>query len=418
MSARNVKYQEWLAFSLLLLLVVVLFRGVDLRASGDDAVARTILDQYTLLGFLQERYQTWSGRTLLEAIAVVTVRHDVAYKLAIPAAYVLLCHQVYCLTLRHVLRPLSGLLGVACVMLLFPAGVSQWGGWWVTGFYNYLLPLALGLFGFRCVVEGRHAAWRYRLPALLAVAIACQQEQVALCLLLALTLLIGYRLVQRQRVGRDFMMLVTGSVSAAFLFAAPGNLARLQVAQNNIPEFPDIGLLGKLMLGVDRVNAHANDPANLVFLAAIGVTFVAVSRLSRPWAGRYPALFVLGVGGLTLLLGGAGMPVTDKLAFAERGTPADWQHVDIFMAYAKTMMVYAALAVGAMSVARAPYEWLVGPGLLLLSFMMIVAVGFSPTVYSSGMRIYYVSDVLVGGYVCWMFAMLVTPGRQYAPLAR
>lgn len=407
MSVLEIRRSEWLAGLFIILLGVALWVGVDLRESGDDVGYREVLDRFTLLEFSRYRYTTWSGRVILDAINVVTIRHPLLFKTGIALSFLLMCYQIYRLTLRETLAPCAGTLLAAGMVLLMPASVSQWGGWWVTGFYNYLLPLMLGLFAFRYLWEKYEHGWLYQALAVVAAVVACQQEQVAVSLLLAVAVLAACRLSERQRIGPEALVLAAGTLSAAVLFAAPGNQLRLASEISWLPEFGRFGLLDKLTLGLDRVNAHANDNDNRLFLLAMLSSIALLYMQRERWRMKPLATLVLGGGVTTLLVSGAGLPVSAKLTFSGPILPGDWRSLDVFVAFAKTMVLYGTLAVCAVYFSRRRLEWVAGVGVLALVFAMTLVLGFSPTVYGSGARIFYVSDVLLAIYVCYVNAHIV-----------
>lgn len=407
MTVRGRGGGEWLAAFFLFLIFVVIFRGLSLQSYGDDAFYVSVLDDDTVFGFISHRYSVWSGRALLDAINIVTIRHSIVWKIGIPLTFLLLCYQIYRLTLWRIFTPSVGVLIVAGVMFSISGDVTAWGSWWVTGFYNYLLPLTLGFFTLRCVLHKSVHSGASKALAIICAIIACQQEQVALSLLAALVVVAIYRVVSRASIRLDVMTLFAGVVSAGFLFLAPGNSSRLKEEMSWLPEFPRMGLSDKLLLGIDRINAHANDMSSHVFLLAMLVTFCLVFLLKRGWQLKPLVLVILGVGIVSFMLGGANLPdVSSKLLFSGKVLPENWTNYSVFVSYAKTMMIYGALACCVLYFSDTHADVYAGIGVLALSFGMIMAVAFSPTVYASGARVLYVPDVFMVAYVCWVSGKL------------
>ncbi len=414
MFAKRVSPVEGLAGLFILLLGVVLFRHLELKDHADDVYFLTALDDKTLLAFLHERYMGWSGRVLLEGIMVTTIRHAWLFKTGITLTFILMCYQVYRLSLRDALTPLAGVLLVASIVMMMPASVSQWGAWWVTGFYNYLLPTALGLFVFRMLYEKHEHSRLYQALTLVSAVVACQQEQVAIALLAAVGALAVCRAARRDNIAVEGVVLVGGLVSAAVLFAAPGNQRRLAAETSWLPDFAHMNLLEKLALGLDRVNAHANDTANVTFLLALLVTLLLLGMKRERWRLKGVAVVVLGIGAASLLWPTAGLPLTTKLTFGGHILPDQWRGANVFIAFAKTMMLYGTLAVCAVYFAERWQEFVAVVGVLALAFGMTLVLGFSPTIYASGARIFYPSDVLMALYACWVIGHIVARCRGRA----
>lgn len=416
MFAGKMDRNEWRAMCLVGLIFLVIAASLSMRPGSDDAYFAAVLKHDTLMEFMTCRYHAWSGRVLLDAINVATIRYALVWQLGIPLSFLLMCYQVYRLTLSRLTLPWLGILVVASLMLMLDGEVNRWGSWWVTGFYNYLLPATLGLFAFRCVLNKALHSNAYRLLAVPGAMIACQQEQVAICLVLALLVLAGCRLVLRCRFRLDLAVLAAGAGSAALLFLAPGNRVRLGTEINTwMPEFEHMGLIDKVILGVDRVNAHANNVHNHTFFLALLVTFVLVWVTRRRWWFKEVALWLLGASMAVILLGNAGLAVSDKLLFAGKLLPQNWTGYDVFLAYAKTLVLYGTLGACALYVSHRLRDGIIDVALLLLSFAMIMAIGFSPTVYGSGPRIFFIPDVLMVMYLCRVIATLAKVYRERAP---
>lgn len=401
---------------LVVLIFLVIAVSLSMRPGSDDASFAAVLKHGSLMDFIAHRYNAWSGRIMLDTINVVTIRYALFWQIGIPLTFLLLCYQVYRLTLSRLASPWLGVLAVAMLMLMLDAEVNRWGSWWVTGFYNYLLPATLGLFAFRCVLQKALHSNAYRLLAVPSVMVACQQEQVAVCLLLALLVLAGYRLMLRHSARMDFMILTAGTVGAGLLFLTPGNRVRLDTEIHTwMPGFEQMGLIDKVILGIDRVNAHANSVDNDVFFLALLATFALVWVTQRRWWLKEVALLILGASVAVILLGGAGLAVPDTLLFAGQLLPQNWTGYEVYLAYAKTLVIYGTLAACALYVSHRLRDGIIDVALLLLSFGMIMVIGFSPTVYGSGPRIFFIPDVLMVVYLCRVIASLFRVWREQAP---
>lgn len=391
-----------------MLVGAVIARELELMSIADDAYYVTVLDNHSLWEFSSDRYQQWSGRTLLEAIMVSTIRYPLCWKIAIPLCFLALCFQLWKLTLRHHLSLSKGSLVVLFMMLLMSGQVAAWGAWWVSGFYNYLLPTFLGVYALGTVLDRHHNSWFSRLLGAVAAVVACQQEQVAIAFLSSLLALGGYRLLRKQSCRHEVVLLLLGFVSAYFLFHAPGNAIRYHAEMSWLPSFAEMGLWEKLMLGLDRVNTHAFDSTNRLFLLTVAFSFLAVCRERRPWLLKPVALGVLGLFAFSVLLQQIGLEdVTDKLGTTASIGPGNWYDYDIFLSYTLTLLVYATLFCCSVYLANNRGQLLAYAGTLSLSAAMIVGVAFSPTVYASGPRVFYLSDVLMVVYACLMLGRLI-----------
>ncbi|WP_432414835.1 hypothetical protein ACRHM7_13130 [Chromohalobacter israelensis] len=412
MSAIDDRAIRGVCIFIFMLVGVVIARDLELMSAADDVYYLTALDNKSLWEFSLDRYQQWSGRTLLEGVMALTIRYPLFWKIAIPLCFSALCYQLWKLTLRHHLPLSKGSLVVLFIMLLMSGQVAAWGAWWVSGFYNYLLPTFLGVYALGTVLDRHRNRWFSRFLGAVAAVVACQQEQVAIALLSSLLALSGYRLLKRQSFRHAGIVFLLGLISAYFLFNAPGNTLRYHAEMSWLPSFAEMGLWEKLLLGLDRVNAHAFDNTNRLFLLTVVVSFLAVYRERRPWPLKPVALGVLALFGFSVLLQQIGLDdVTEKLGTTAPIGPSNWYDYDIFLSYTLTLLVYGTLFSSSVYLADNRGQLLAYAGTLTLSVAMTVAVAFSPTVYGSGARVFYLSDVLMVAYACLMLGRLIDRPR-------
>lgn len=407
MNALDERSLRGVSLFVFLLVFVVIARSLELMKIADDAYYVTVLDHQSLWQFSVNRYHQWSGRTLLEAIMVSTIRYPLFWKVAVPLCFFALCCQLWALTLRHRLSFAKGGVIVLFVMMMMSGQVAAWGAWWISGFYNYLLPVFLGIYALGTALSDHRKGWPSRLAGAIAAVVACQQEQVAIALLSSLLVLAAYRLALRVSCRQAVVLFLLGGVSAYCLFQAPGNELRYHAEMSWLPSFSEMGLWEKLLLGLDRVNAHLFDTSNRLFLMVVVLTVVAVCLENRSWLLKPLALAILGLFVFSVLLHQIGLGgVTDKLGTTDAIGPGSWYDYDIFLSYTLTLLVYAALFGCAIYLAASGGQCLVYAGILALSVALSMAVAFSPTVYGSGPRVFFVSDVLMVAYGCLLLERL------------
>lgn len=402
-----------LYFSLSLFVLIVVMRGLSLMTIGDDVYFSNALNDKSLLDFLYSRYNSWSGRTLLEAITVISIRTPIIWKIAIPSCLLMMCLNIWKLTLSKSIKSCFGSIVVIFFVLLVSKSVARDGGWWVTGFYNYLLPTSLGIFAFRVVIYKAESAIFTRYLSIIAAVICCQQEQAAIALISSLIAVIIFRKNKGLTISFDSVVFLFGVISAGFLFLAPGNYNRLQIETRWLPEFSQMGLIEKLMLGLDRVSEHVNDIAGRVILLASLMTFLVAFIHRRKWNLKPVALIIIGVFILNVLLKQIGLEdYSDKLNFLGFIGPDSWYRYEVFYSYTLTILLYGMLISCSLYVSDSIEELVSLVGSLCLSVALVMAVSFSPTVYASGSRILYISDILLVIYSCLLLGKLLGSGQS------
>lgn len=408
MPAKDSTHVKAVSLLLLLFIFIMIARNLSLQDVADDAYYVTVLDNTSLWNFIHSRYIEWSGRTLLEAIMVSSIQTPIFWKIAIPGTLFLLVYQIWKLTLKNHCSPYIGSLAIIFLMFMMSGEVAAWGAWWVTGYYNYLLPVALGVFGFSIIVYKSKHSTLVKILGVFAVATACQQEQVALALIASILVICIYRKTTGSSIYFELIAFTLGLISFILLMSAPGNYHRFQEEISWLPDFINMGLVEKLMLGVDRINAHATDASNRLFLIAIVMTLLATYLKNTPWHLKPVILALLCFFVFNILLSQQELgSYTNKLSFNSYASPDHWYSYNMFISYSITLLVYGVMACSVIYIADRYDELLKYLGALALAVGVTMVLAFSPTVYASGARVLYLHDVLLVIYSCLMLSKII-----------
>ena len=387
---------------LLLFVFLVIATHLELKTHGDDAWFQHVLDERSLGQFLVSRYNEWSGRILLEALLAGTIRYGMVWKLGIPACFIGSAWCIWRLALSRQMLPMSGTLLVTLLMLCIDHAVLIDGGWWVTGFYNYLLPVTMGLFAFTVLLHGARGRLA-TMAGVLAAILCCQHEQSAVALLAAMMGLLLVRAGSGIGMRREAVFLAAGLASAAVLFAAPGNVQRVQATLRLFPEYRDLGLIEKLGTGLDCLNAHLHSPDNLSIVIVAALSLLATWKSpNRHWA-KLPLCGALAVFIVNMLLMRAGLhDYPNYPGMSAHLGPANWSRSGIYVSFFLTICFYGVLLASALYRSTTWKAALVDVGVPLLSVALVMAVSLSPTIYMSGERILYIPNLLLVLHACLM----------------
>lgn len=382
----------------LLLAAAWVMARLGLQDASDDRIFLHALEQRSLVEFLVSRYHDWSGRTLIDGALVGTIGIALVWKLGIPIALLGSAWCIWRLTLVQRLPMIPGTALVLLMAFLIHVMVLAETVYWVTGFYNYLLPsfLALVVMVVLCARDTLPGLYLLAFPA---IVFACQSEQVGAVVLVVLSARIALLRVQGRAAGHEAWLLLAGAIAALASWLAPGNAVRMESELRWFPEYADAGLLEKVGMGLDRLNVHARSPRNLLLVTVAGLSAWATLRASSSATARIAAAI--------LLLFVASMPATvlarltgfdDLPGLTGAGahlSPAEWVDAGVFVSMAFTICVYGALATAAAQRARDLPEMLAGAGIPLLAAASTMLVALSPTIYASGFRILFVGDLLL-----------------------
>ena len=350
--------------------------------------------------WLRARYQTVSGRTISEALMMTFLRAPlVCWKLAsaalLCAVMWFFCKVAVAFSGRAPARePIA--FACACVLLALPTCMGA-GAFWFAGSFTYLWPAAALVICVMPLVFGAlevpFPPWLYAL-SFLAAPVAASQEQAAaatVALLLCLNAILLLR--KRWRVWAA-LPLAPAVACAYFLLTAPG--ARLRSAAEAAGGFPAFAALSapeKLLCGLSNYAAYAlflSLPAMAVFLLTLYQSLRACRR----------AALIHGLCALLLCLGGnaaclaARRRVPDQLF--ERMFLSGRYDAFALALIAASALFFLSVLVLLVLLARRRGAAGLGAGLCFAAAVCCgVVPGFSGSVFASGQRIFFFSDLFL-----------------------
>ncbi|EPK3137446.1 DUF6056 family protein [Enterobacter cloacae] len=256
-----------LAWFAIIITMLIIGKSLSLRTYMDDDVYFVnALKGSSLLGFLEMRYMTWSGRVIIEAIMVKTINHEYVWRFIMPVCLFILCHSICKISsTKKNPSPILTLL-MMLIFFLMPQKTYNEGAFWITGFYNYLLPISLGFYAISVINKTDESSSIEKLLSLLSLPVACSNEQMGITIVIYLVISLA---ITRNVKPYNATFALIALLSFSFLMLAPGNKIRLLGESRRIPEFYDFGLLDKIGLGIDRFSSMINSNSYLLLLLSI-----------------------------------------------------------------------------------------------------------------------------------------------------
>ena len=401
---KNISTDMYLiAFIISLLILVSL--GLTMRPDQDDQYFKHALDNKSFFEFFSFRYLKWSGRYAIEALLLLTINYDWFWKLMIPMCILLCAYSIWSLTLRKSISSIKGIsLALGLIMIMSPS-VANDSMWWITGAYNYLLPVSMGLYAVDILLRQKQTGLYQKTLSLIALFIACSTEQPALCIVIASILFI---ISTKTYTTFSFIFFSFSLFFSAILFLSPGNHIRYIIeAYHYMPEIQGYSFFQKVSLGMDRVQAHIKDRTNfLLFSASFTCLFKAIMH-KKPFGFQDIIAFS------TLCLFNAFFLVTNNPSdvfhkyFSAIFTiePNNWNEISIYTSYFFSLASIASMLWFCL---EKNIESYIGFVFLSLSLLVTVAVGISPTVYASEQRILFLFDISLVAFTCCMLRNSLT----------
>lgn len=400
---------------ILIIFLIVFHLKMDIT-TGDFNWFSHILDTKNMPEYWVWRYSTWSSRLLIETLLILFTHIPIVWHIIDIALCVLLAVSVrniistrdeYSAYLNWIV-----LLVLACYPILDMSSAG-----WIPTTMNYLWPLSFGLFSISMIIrhirELGDTTNKYNdkkslvIGSLFSTVFAANAEQMAL-LLFGYTLIFIMYIKIRYKKWSVFVLLhfAISALSLLFIVTCPGNTVRsAEEALNwwpdsvhyisNVP-FDDLSFFEKAWLGItttlDRYLYHANS----IMCCFAVVIFVSIAICYRRRSSKWKVV----VTGITSFL----IVLRYFVSYIESYLP-NWlipylNHSSYQITAGRIILLFLQL-VFCLTIFLEIY-WLYSSWSLnyftsilipLSGFLSAVIMGYSPTVFASGARVYIYMDV-------------------------
>lgn len=377
------------------------------RMGGDDAKFPKLIQQHDLIGWVVHRADTWSGRFFAEAYIWIFGMLPIAYwmiagivQYAIFTTYLFLyCRLGFAIKSGRQMTVVY-LLAALCLYLI-PKATLVDSAFWVTGAMNYFWIVVAGLVAIYPIahklagnsVDRRVEKVLYVLGLTGALVAGSSQEQVAVATVSVASMLTLLIYLKTKQFHFRSVSITLVSIAALLLsYFSPGNKLRLvQSAANRIPDFYDMPILYRANYSarwfIDTVINHTGVLIPLVLALALFLLYKKTKKSSLEWASVTAGVVALGA----LVL----RPFIPVLRDIESGWGIIGHSTISSLAMVwwlgvlglTVFVVYRAFSSRFTSIAAA--------GLLVVGYVTLALMVLSPTMYESGARVAFVTDVLL-----------------------
>ena len=408
MFAKNIKNKNNIIILFLLLVFLFLVgRGLELNLSPDD-------DDFSYLsvvasgdswGFLKNRYFVWSGRFVLDGFLLLTIAHSWVWKALIPCCIFLLAWSIEKICRLGV--NFSHQVFVMALFLIFmiPEHVAQNAMWWITGFYNYLLPLACGFFALSVFVDRDESNTWLKILSLAALVFACFSEQIAvLVICLSVALVVYARRLKKY----EIIFISLAVIFFLVLYLAPGNYLRSQVELRWFPDYRYYGFFQKISFGLDRLHVDFWSRQSFLVPILMGLALCVlikmkilqgfILKLSLVLLSSYFLFYIFSVQQNFHL----GFPVLKEIS------SDNWLSVTKYLSYFYMLVLFSLIGNIFISMKKG---WLIA-FIFFMAIALTIVVGLSPSIYGSGSRILFLFNVSVVLAIVFLASHLLQAQKQ------
>lgn len=281
---------EWFPFAVFAVCVLTfMLAETRLFVKMDDGNFLAIANapSFTYSGWLKTRYETLSGRTTGEFLMMFFLRHNLVWWKLCNTGLIVYTAWFF----RSLGRYGKGeqtaqerMIFSCCAMFLMVVSALNPAVFWFAGSFSYLWPFA-GLCMtvhplLSALFENRVKTGKLVL-AFFAAVLAVSQEQAAACTLALYVILLAVLIKNRRFKGRLLAPLVPAVLLAVWLFRSPGAKLRGGVeAAGSFPRYAQLGFFGKLQCGASQFFANSFYLSVILQLVFLALLTTAVSAAS------------------------------------------------------------------------------------------------------------------------------------------
>ena len=400
---KNKKLTPFAVFCAVIVLFYLLFTRLIVKT--DDGHFLGILNEsgFDLAQWLKLRYETISGRTVCELLTMKFLGTNlIAWKLCAALLWIYIVHFVLRFTSAFGGEKQGTGAFVLCIPFLVFIGCLNPAAFWFSGSFTYLFPFA-GMVITLTPVIYELAEIRYRrMPSLIlsvaAAPIACSQEQSAALTLGFYAVALAFLFIKRRAKIYSFISLPFCVAQTYILFSAPGMGERMKAESSGFDGFGSMNMACKILCGLS--NYYAFGFMMSVFVFGFFITAVTLklrslknSRLSGTMSKILPIFSVLSIVGGNILSLAAERTIPDK-AFEKMfisGQISPAGAVIIVLCSVTLALIIVSLVIIAHEDFRTGFTASV---CYIAGVCSAVVLGFSSSVYASGQRVFFFSEML------------------------
>lgn len=402
-------YLPVLVFAVIITAFCLIFLRLFIKMDDGNFLGIVYSPGFSYSGWLSERYNTVSGRTVGEFLLAFFLRHNLIYWKLANAAVIIYIVCFWC----RVSACFNGGFSLAerrvfccCGMFLMIVSCLNPSAFWFAGSFSYLWPFAGILLTVSPLVfyllKSKLNTAEIIISCFSAV-IGTMQEQSAACctaiyliLILLLLVLMGKRKLKMIM----FCPLVTILISDFWLFTSPGISGRAAMeAQNSFERYPDFGFFQKLACGLSVFFANSFYLSFFLLIVFVFLLSLKISektvRLKTKRLLRNINLFAC----LTCVLLNAIVSVSEKALphmIFRKGFISGEYGIGFYVLFSAGCIL--ALAILIMLIVLIIVDRATGIAVGICAsagFFSAIATGFSPTVFASGQRIAFYTNMFV-----------------------
>jgi len=432
----------YIPFILFFLAFYALLQPVSLLSAGDDTAHFEMLEKLGGFGWVMWRAETWEPRFFSDAAYAFFIWRLDAWKLVNAVVAALLLFGVWRAAFSRVIENKKTLLlasALICLLFFFiyPNAVTS-SSVWFTGSFNYLWPVTALVFSLTPFIFFLRGDYPYPkkiwIPVGIIAALCAGFTLQTTLVALGVSLIILIYCLAKKRKPSLWLIVHFIVIAACAVYFVISVLTSSRLTGGSeldlFPEFAAFSAIDKLQLGIHVYDLHLLRSSSLLFLAlALLAGFFAYTRLRNMhtvlrFVAFFPAFYIfLNVIPFRYILSGTWNHTSDYAGiiglpnasgydpamifnFLDRVPPLGWGEPRDLLLASLALLAVIFMVYPVFFAFRKRIDGILAAVLYLASFGSGIIMGFSPTIFASGSRPFFLSNIIL----LFLCAMLIREG--------
>lgn len=403
----SVENKIFIFFSASVFLFFLICTGLLIKTDDGHFSGIAANEGFALAEWLRHRYETISGRTSGEFLVMIFLK--------IPILFWKLLASGCCIFIVWFTSKISDSFGTkqnkinrlcVCCCMIFLVGIGSLnaGAFWYSGSFTYLIPctamlltLAPAVFTILEIKASRKLCF----SAIFAAIIAVSQEQSAVCTCSFFVILFVISLVNKKIKPFVFIPFIPSLIGTFYLLSSPGAQNRnLSQSSEGFSAYADFGVANKLLCGFTNYlgySFYTSIFVTLLFAALVCILFYQTSVNKKTAKGLSAAVFsffVFVCGVINILCFAVKKTSFDKFfqKCFQNGEYDAWFYIGALPCFFAIILLFAMIV----NIMRKDSKTGISAGLLASAAICCgIMPGFSSSVYLSGQRLFFFTDILM-----------------------
>ena len=268
---KNFVYASYFPFVLYGIIICLIHLDINLQWGDDIFFANAIQNNLSLTewqNYLSLRYEQWTSRLLIEIVLILMAKFPVIWRILdiIAMLWIGVSFSIF----FNSEKKMEINWFIVFAILCFPFETMNSAGWIATTL-NYLWPFAAGMVA--CIpiynkIKKQSTSIGLYIISLIAILFASNQEQMCAIMLAICSFFIIYIFFRDKKISRYlFIELIISFVSFIYILQCPGNsLRKISEVSKWFPEYDQLSFLRKLEMGYSSSLYEFIMKSNLVFV--------------------------------------------------------------------------------------------------------------------------------------------------------